>query len=389
MKKSFLATAVAGLMLSPVVFAAQLYDNGNTSITGSGAIGAAVVNTNSKTEVINGGSKVHLDFTHKLQNDWKVFGAYEWGVSLAGSPELKVNNDALVSDQKSDFFYNRLGYVGLSHPVYGSLAIGKMWSAWWDVVKDTDNGAIWDGLAAGVYTFKSDGGVNGVGRSDQTIQYRNTFGNLSVAVQAQVKENDFKIDPTSPNSPFPAKGTVPANIAYKNTYGIGLRYKVVPMVTVTAGYNRGKFDIAYNNGSKASDVDKIYGGGIVYGDWDTAGFYAAANYNQTTYHDVDNIGRLIPKSKGVEAEAAYLLDNGLRFYVEYDVLNAGNDYKQAYAGDTFKRANIIGSLQYQVDPQTLLYVEGRVDKSDFKGTHETAMKPADDDGIGVGIKYSF
>ncbi|RLV60331.1 porin [Parashewanella curva] len=391
MKKSLLATAVAGLMLSPVVFAAQLYDNGNTSITGSGAIGAAVVNTNSKTEAINGGSKVHLDFAHKLQNNWNVFGTYEWGVNLAGQPELKVNNDALVSDQKSDFFYNRLGFVGVSHPVYGSLAIGKMYGAWWDVVKDTDNGAIWDGLAAGVYTFKGDGGVNGVGRSDQTIQYRNTFGNLSVAIQAQVKENSFSIDPTSKDSPFPTHA-LPANITYKNTYGIGLRYQVVPQVTLTAGYNRGKFDIDYgaiSNIKKPDDADKIYGGGIVLGDWDAPGFYAAANYNQTTFHDVDNIGRMIPSSKGVEAAASYLMDNGLRFYVQYDVLNAGDDYKQAYDGDTFKRANVIGSLQYQIDPQTLVYLEGRIDKSDFKGSHEAAMTASDDDGVGIGIKYSF
>ena len=54
---------------------------------------------------------------------------------------------------------------------------------------------MWDGNATGVYTYnKGDGGVNGTGRSDKTVQYRNSFGNLHVAIQAQLKTDDFMYD---------------------------------------------------------------------------------------------------------------------------------------------------------------------------------------------------
>ena len=312
-----LATAVSAILYSVSASAIDLYKDKSNSVTASGAIGVAVVNSNDETHLVNGGSKVHLDFNHALKNDLNVIGTFEWGVNPVGDNQIAFNNDSLVEQQNGDFFYNRLGYVGFSHPKYGSLTFGKQWSAWYDVVMDTDYGAVWDGNASGTYTFLSDGDLNGVGRAEQAIQYRNQFDGLSVALQMQVKHDEFTMDDMNPfpmadmdsNTKVKGQGYT---AEYGNTYGVGLRYQLTKMFTVTAGYNRGEFDINNDNGSKMSEVDDIYGGGVVLGDWLKPGFYAAANYSVSQYHDVDNIGRMLPEAKGVEAVTSYLFDNNFR-----------------------------------------------------------------------------
>ncbi len=389
-----IATAVSAILYSASASAVDLYQDRSNSVTASGAIGVAVVNTNDETHLVNNGSKVHLDFSHALKNDVSVIGTFEWGVNPVGDNQIAFNNDSLVERQNSDFFYNRLGYVGFSHSKYGSLTFGKQWGAWYDVVMDTDYGAVWDGNASGTYTFLSDGDLNGVGRAEQAIQYRNRFGGLSVALQMQVKDDHFTMDDLKA---FPVAGmNKNADVngrnftsEYGNTYGAGLRYKLSPVFTVTAGYNRGEFDIDYGNSEKMNEVDDIYGGGVVLGDWMKPGFYAAANYSVSRYHDVDNIGRILPRAKGVEAVTSYLFDNNFRIYVQYDDLNAGDKYRQAYDGDKFERQNVITSLQYQYDPQTLIYLENRTDLSHFTGQHENAMSVYDDDGVALGVLYSF
>ena len=268
---------------------------------------------------------------------------------------------------------------------------GKQYGAWFDVVRNTDYGAVWDGNAAGSNTFLSDGNVNGVGRAEQAIQYRNQFGSLSVALQMQVKHDKFTALDINP-FPIPnntSTDTKKYNVEYGNTYGVGLRYAFNPMITVTAGYNRGEFDLTNSKESIMNEVDDIYGGGAVFGDWLKPGIYAAANYNISHFHDVDNIGRMLPETKGIESVVSYLFDNNFRVYLQYDDMKTGDKYQQIYNGDKFERRNVITSLQYQYDPQLLIYLENRTDLSNFKGEHEKAMSVYDDDGIAAGFKYTF
>ncbi|MCL1077819.1 porin [Parashewanella spongiae] len=401
MKVSILATTLATILVAPSISAMPIYSDHINSVTGYGALGVSVINTNDQTELVNGGSSVGLNFSHKLESGWDVIGQFEWGVNPVGESKIVFNSDSLVEQLDGDFFYNRIGYVGFKHDKYGTVTFGKQWGAWFDVVKDTDYGAVWDGNAAGVNTFLSDGGINGVGRSEQTIQYRNVYDNLSIALQMQIKKDSFDINENNGNSPFPQMGTRNqqkividndgrmSEVEYGNTYGVSMRYIINPDFTITAGYNRGEFDVNHVNGGQTSEIDDIYGAGIVYGKWKHVGLYAAANYSQSHYHDTDNIGRILPESEGVEAVVSYLFKNDIRAYVQYDVLNAGTEYQKAYSGDNFLRENVIASLQFQWDPQTLIYLEERFDFSDFNGAHKSAMEPYDDGGIAVGLKYKF
>ncbi|MBM7071270.1 porin [Shewanella sp. 202IG2-18] len=388
---AIIATAVMAILHPISASAVSLLKDKNNTIDGKGIFGVAVVNTNNETHLVSAGSRVHLDATHKLKDDLTIFGTFEWGVNIVGDNQIAFNNDSLVEKQNSDFFYNRESYVGFKSPKYGSLAFGKLYGAWFDVVQDTDNGAVWDGNAAGSNTYLSDGNVNGVGRAEQAIQYRNQFGGLSVALQMQVMNDKFSMADLNP-FPFSHNMNSPVekySVEYGNTYGVGLRYKLNPLFTITAGYNRGEFDLTNQKGASINKVDDIYGGGVVFGNWLKPGFFAAANYSIGHNHDVDNIGRLLPETKGLESSFSYLFDNNFRVYVQYDDYNAGQEYQRAYHGDNFERKNVITSLQYQYDQQLLIYVENRTDLSDFKGKHEQAMSVYDDDGVAAGFKYIF
>ncbi|MFV0510639.1 MAG: porin, partial [Shewanella algae] len=57
--------------------------------------------------------------------------------------------------------------------------------------------------------------------------------------------------------------------------------------------------------------------------------------------------------------------------------------------DVFKRQFVVMGVHYIWDANTVLYVEGRKDFSDFKGAEEAAMELSEDDGIAIGIRYTL
>jgi outer membrane pore protein F len=326
----------------------------------------------------------------------------EWGVNPVGSSDIVYNNR--FESVQDEFFYNRLGYAGLSHDQYGTITIGKQWGAWYDVVYSTNYGFVWDGNTAGVYTFnKDDGAVNGVGRGDKTVQYRNAFGDFSFAVQAQLKNSSFftcdieNITENECEARWIEGGADAQQVTYDYTYGGALTYKVTEMLSVSAGVNRGEFDIDYGNGDQKTAVDLIYGAGITWGNFDNNGLYIAANVNKQENHDTDNIGRLIKDAQGAETLVSYKFDNGLRPFISYNVLDAGKDYViqpnfNADPDDVFKRQFVVVGLHFVWDPNTVLYVEARKDYSDFTSTdkvQEARMSLSEDDGIAIGIRYTL
>ncbi|MGL5391799.1 MAG: porin, partial [Shewanella sp.] len=141
-------------------------------------------------------------------------------------------------------------------------------------------------------------------------------------------------------------------------------------------------------------VDLIYGVGMVWGDFDANGWYAAANVNIQENHDTDNLGRLIKEAVGAETLLSYKFDNGMRYFVSYNVLDAGKDYiiqpnLPENANDVFKRQFVVAGVHYLMDANTVIYLEGRKDFSDFSGSQEAEMGISEDDGIAIGIRYSL
>ena len=320
MKRTLAATLIAGLFTSYTVDAIEIYKDETNSVTVGGFIDARIINTQGQTEVVNGASRIKFDFKRQLQNGWHAFALLEGGVNPVGSSDIIYNNR--FESIQDEFLYNRLGYVGIKHDDYGQITLGKQWGAWYDVVYNTNFSLVWDGNAAGVYTYnKDDGAVNGTGRGDKVLQYRTTWGKFHVALQAQLKSDDFytcdiaDISRSSCEVLWNQGNNAAQKVEFNSTYGASLTYFATDNLKLTAGVNRGQFDVLYAGGRNQSVTDLIYGAGITYGDFYKPGWYASANINKNENHDTDNIGRLIKDAVGLESILSYRFDNNLRTFV--------------------------------------------------------------------------
>ncbi|QYJ77692.1 porin [Shewanella acanthi] len=402
MNKTLVANALAALFLAPTVSAIEIYKDDKNAVEIGGFIDVRVINTQGETEVVNGASRINFGFSRELTNGWSAFSKLEWGVNPVGSSDIVYSNR--FESVQDEFFYNRLGYAGLSHDDYGTLTIGKQWGAWYDVVYNTNYGFVWDGNAAGVYTYnKDDGAVNGVGRGDKTVQYRNSFGDVSIAVQAQLKNSSFytcdfnDISQDDCEALWDAGQKEAQQVTFDYTYGASITYKATDKLSLMAGLNRGEFDVEFGNGDQKTAVDLIYGVGITWGDFEANGLYVAGNIHREENHDTDNIGRLIKDAYGIETLVSYKFDNGLRPFVSYNILDAGDDYViqpnfNADPNDVFERQFVVAGLHFVWDSNTVLYIEGRKDFSDFTSAdkaQEARMAISEDDGIAIGIRYTL
>ena len=398
-----LTSMLVAIIVSPSVFSeVNIYTDERNSMSVGGFIDVRVINTQNQTEVVNGTSRINFKIDRKLKQGWKALGLVEWGVNPVGSSDIIYNNR--FESIQDEFLYNRLGYAGLSHDKYGQITIGKQWGAWYDVVYRTNNSFVWDGNAAGVYTYnKDDGAVNGTGRGDKLIQYRNNYNDLSFTLQAQLKNSEFytcdvsDITEQECETLWNAGDTAAQQVEFNYTFGASVTYTPTDMVTLTAGVNRGEFDLTYGDGTTQNVEDLIYGAGIMWGRVDQKGLYVAANINKNKNHDTDNLGRLIKDAIGIETFASYRFDNDVRPFIAYNVFDAGDDYViqpnfNTDPNDVFKRQFAVIGVHYLIDEDTIAYIEARKDFSDFESNdkdQQAKMEQSEDDGIAFGFRYQL
>lgn len=70
----------------------------------------------------NSGSRVNIAYDHHFNNGWIAFGRWEEGF------------DPFYSTSHGDNHFNRYRYLGISHPTYGTLSIGRQNSLLYDFV---------------------------------------------------------------------------------------------------------------------------------------------------------------------------------------------------------------------------------------------------------------
>ena len=394
---------LVAIIVSPSVFSEiNIYTDERNSMSVGGFIDVRIINTQNQTEVVNGTSRINFKIDRKLKQGWKALGLVEWGVNPVGSSDIIYNNR--FESIQDEFLYNRLGYAGLSHDKYGQITIGKQWGAWYDVVYGTNNSFVWDGNAAGVYTYnKDDGAVNGTGRGDKLIQYRNSYNDLSFTLQAQLKNSEFytcdvsDITEQECETLWNAGDTAAQQVEFNYTFGASVTYTPTDMITLTAGINRGEFDLTYGDGTTQNVEDLIYGAGIMWGRVDQKGLYVAANINKNKNHDTDNLGRLIKDAIGIETFASYRFDNDYRPFIAYNVFDAGDDYVtqpnfNTDPNDVFKSQFAVIGVHYLIDEDTIAYIEARKDFSDFESNdkdQQAQMEQSEDDGIAFGFRYQL
>ncbi|MCK8122444.1 porin [Pseudoalteromonas sp. 2CM32C] len=398
-----LTSMLIAIMVSPSVFSeVNIYTDERNSMSVGGFLDVRVINTQNQTEVVNGTSRINFKIDRNLKQGWKALGLVEWGVNPVGSSDIIYNNR--FESIQDEFLYNRLGYAGLSHDKYGQITIGKQWGAWYDVVYGTNNSFVWDGNAAGVYTYnKDDGAVNGTGRGDKLIQYRSSYNDLSFTLQAQLKNSEFytcdvsDITEQECETLWNAGDTAAQQVEFNYTFGASVTYTPTDMLTLTVGINRGEFDLTYGDGTTQNVEDLIYGAGIMWGHVNQKGLYVAANINKNKNHDTDNLGRLIKDAIGIETFASYRFDNDFRPFIAYNVFDAGDDYViqpnfNTDPNDVFKRQFAVIGVHYLIDEDTIAYIEARKDFSDFESNDKdqlAQMELSEDDGIAFGFRYQL
>ena len=242
MNKRLASLLSASIVVAPAVSAVELYKDEANSVNAGGYIDVRVIHTQDQTEVVNGTSRINFNFERKLKNDWMALALVEWGINPVGSSDIVYNNR--FESIQDEFLYNRLGYAGLLHEKYGQITIGKQWGAWYDVVYNTNYSFVWDGNAAGVYTYnKDDGAVNGTGRGDKLVQYRNSYKNFNFTLQAQLKNSEFytcdvtNISESGCQRLWESGDSAAQKVEFNSTLGGAVTYKVTNMLTLSAGVN--------------------------------------------------------------------------------------------------------------------------------------------------------
>lgn len=398
-----LATLLSvSILAAPAVSAVEVYKDDKNAVSIGGYIDVRAINTQNQTEIVNGASRINFAFKRQLKNDWEALALIEWGVNPVGNSDIVYNNR--FESIQDEFLYNRLGYAGLSHDKYGQITIGKQWGSWFDVVYATNYSYVWDGNAAGVYTYnKDDGAVNGTGRGDKTLQYRNTYNDFEFSVQTQLKNSEFytcdvsNITEAQCQTKWETGDATAQKVEFNYTFGGAVTYNVTDMLTLTAGINRGEFDLHFGDGTTRSVEDIIYGAGIIWGNINAPGLYAAANINKNENHDTDNLGRLIKEAVGIETFVSYRFDNDFRPFIAYNLFDAGDDYViqpnfNADPNDVFKRQFAVIGVHYLLDDNTQLYLEARKDFGDFESANkeqQALMEQSEDDGIAIGFRYTL
>ena len=204
MKKQVLAAAVASLVAGPAL-AINVVDNGTTTFDIGGHIGARVADHH-KLEMKGDSSRFNFKFTNKLTEQVTAYGTGEWGFDITNT------------DSEKTFFNNRLGFVGLTHDVLGSISLGKQWSTYSKIAGWTDTTFAADsGNATGIYT--KEGHALGTARADDAVQYNFSMNGFMVSAQTQIGKSDVENNKKRDGSySIAASYTLPMGLSFGAAY---------------------------------------------------------------------------------------------------------------------------------------------------------------------------
>lgn len=381
MTKRLIPLGLALLLSAPAYAEITLHEENDNIIRMKGRFDIRAVHTQDQTELVDGTSRLNLNFARDMGDDWEAIATYETGINMVGQTSIAFAGGDTFQTRRSDLLNLRLGYLGVKHSRWGQLTMGKQWGAYYALAGITDMGRTWGGTASGVYNFNGDGGLSGTGRAEQAIQYRNHWGNFSLALQTQQQTSSDAIDEFE--IPVTPAGRI-TEIKYDSTAGGTLSYVLAEDHFVAVAFNRGTFVGTLEIGGSIERDDRIAAIGYRYGEY-TDGIYFAAMYADGDFHELDNLNRLMPESAGIEVFASYRGESRFMPYILYNSLEAKGRYAELYAGDEFHRQFVALGAVYWWGEQTSLYLDIRIDSSSISGP----QSQFEDDGAGLGMRYSF
>lgn len=343
--------------------------------------------TDASQEITDVGSRWGLDFSREIQGGWVAGITYEWATNFEQNKNFAINsNDSNVpSGSSEDALTSRLGFVSMDHPTWGSIAVGKQWSVYYDVIGVTDLYAYYGGSALGGYNIGTDGGISGTGRAEQAITWRKAYGNFNLGLQYQAQDEDVvyyipgceEIEDDNPgvkicdllhNQPLATIG---------NGYGAALSYQWKNFLFGLA-YNNIEIDIKPTFSPVIADEnDTITAVSATYGDF-TTGLYVAAGAASSEFHEIDDQGVFFD-GLGVELLIRYSFESGFGVFGGFNHLEADedkNDYEMHY--------NLLGLDYMFIDGVGFLFIEGK--KNDITNSDGSEN---DDTNIAVGIRINI
>ncbi|CAM3587991.1 porin [Parendozoicomonas haliclonae] len=357
MKKVALAVAIAAL--SGQAMAAEIFDNGTTSASVGGRIGIKT-ETGAKSDdgMRSDSSRINFGFEHKLSENVTAFAKVEWSYDM--------------QDDEGESFGERLGNIGLAHKTMGTVIVGKQWSAYSDVAGWTDKGLFNGGYAMGIYDGVGGHGTSGMGRADDAIGYRNSFGGLNVSAQYQLSDNG-----TEDKETFDRENGMQLAVSYDLPMGFSIgatvaetAYKATESKATDGTITKTGFDKDTDSTAQTFAVK-----------YDNNGLYLAATMGSFEYIHED-----AKESKGTEVYGQYSLNSvvpGLAVFSGYQILEVD---KLASGADS-KREEKVFSLgtEYKVGPMLFGLQYSNFDKKNDLGVDVEG----DDDVYYATARYYF
>ncbi|WP_070795881.1 porin [Thalassotalea crassostreae] len=357
------ALIMAGLSQANAI---EVMNNGTTSIDTRGWLRLSLHSTDDTDEFTDSGSRWGLNFNHKIENDWTVGVTYEWATNFEKNTNLKLTGDASLQNGSSgESLSSRLGFVHASHEKWGSIAVGKQWGVYYDIVNVTDVLNYFGGNATGVYNFNGDGGLSGTGRAEQAISWRKSYNNLNVALQLQMQ--DEPVDNEDGTFEIATMG---------NGYGLAVSYNF-DNFTLGAAYNLNEIEFA--SGIPISNADDVATAiSATYGS-SAQGFHVAFSGVVSENHEIIE-NNIFMDATGSELYLRYSFESDIGVYGGYNLLESDESDNQyelyfSFVGADYKFENGFG----------LLFAEAKVNDN------KTSLGADGDDSteVAVGIRINL
>ncbi len=308
----------------------------------------------SNGEIQNNGSRVGLFLNQKLENGIGFFVKSEWSVNTVEN-NYTFNQGAVTSpDVTENLFINsknafdtRLGFFGINFKKYGTLTVGKQWSAYYDVSGWTDMFNVFGGQASGTYLLGTDGGETGLGRASKAVIFRNKSGPLKLALQTQLTGDILNYG-----------GTVILMITNELEIGYAIYNSRISPETMNI-----------ISGSKKDNLSSI--AGIRFKNQQLS---LALTYNIQGFdlqHLMVNDTNLINGyyARGFEFFAKYLAGRNFTLLGGFNYQNPNKN--SIYVSDDFEIKYLVIGSEYHFSPKTMIYLECKLDNSkNYQGNSE-------------------
>ncbi|WP_050921601.1 porin [Vibrio harveyi] len=340
MNKKFLAAAIAAATFGTQAVAVELYNNDGTTFSVGGHVS---INVNGSeqgdTDVGTNSPRINFTATQDLGNGFTADARGEWALNYL--------------DGGDETFTTRLGYLGLTHDVYGRAVGGTQWAPYYDVAGVADmpiafaNDFIYD-----------DHGNLGTGRADKMLSYRNAIelgeaGAINFGLGWQGSQTDAD-----------------TSLNYDDRVQAALSYEIMG---AKIGYTYTGGDIKDGVSKESAESHLV---SAAYGSYGQ-GLYIAAVYGSNENMNFSTTGDRLVDSDAYEALLAYALPSSLNLSINYEMVE-GKRFKNSKTETA--REEMAVQAEYNFTPKFVGYAGYQFDLND-------ANDRKTDDKWALGARY--